>query len=235
MIKFDAKDAISLKKMGDIACVDAHNNPGQAQDSIGTKYNKCVEAYRQNGLNDDDIIVFCHEDVIITDPNFSQKMQVLFNTKPDVGMVGVGGGTVLPENMNWFMQGQETIRGQWLQEYQGQIAIMKKDNVGYYDDVVVLHKFMFAIRGSLFNQGLKFDENLKQHDLYNVDVGLDVLNMGYKLAVVDILVQHKSSRENNVNHEYIKQKWEEKGKTFPLTVDQFNANIEEAEFVEIDI
>jgi len=224
----------SLNKLRNVPCVDVHNDPNQKTNGICQKYNKGIEAYIGAKMDDQDIICFVHEDVKILDPNFSQKLGKVFNAKPEVGLVGVAGGTTLPPNANWFMEPPNTIRGQWIQDHNGQTIHMKKDVIGYYDDVVVVHKFFFAVRGLLFKEGLRFDESFIAHDLYNVDFGLQVLDRGYKLAVADVLLQHRSSRENNANIQLLNQKWTEKGFKFPLTVDQFSVTAEDSG-VEVEI
>jgi len=224
----------SLQKIGNMPCIDIHANADNDSRGLAQKFNSGIDAYIGAKIDDQDIICFCHEDVKIIDPNFRLKLEKVFNSKPDIGLVGVAGGTTLPENANWFMSNEDTIRGQWIQDHDTNTVHMKKNNVGYFDDVVVIHKFFLAVRGLLFKEGLRFDESFIAHDLYNVDLGLQVLERGYKLAVADILLQHRSSRENNGNVQTLHKKWTEKGYSWPLTINQFKSRVDDVG-VEVEI
>ena len=61
-----------------------------------------------------------------------------------------------------------------------------------------------------------------------------MLNRGYKIAVADIFLQHKSSRASNGNINILVPKWQEKGFTFPITVDQFKFDVKDVG-VEVEI
>lgn len=226
---------LTLKNVKNAMCLDVHASGEDITKGLAEKYNKGLETVKQN-LDDRDIVGFIHEDVKIIDKNLSQKIEKVFEQKPDIGMVGVLGASELPENGNWFMIPEKKIYGQWIQEHNGETLHMTKGQVGYYDNVVVVHKFCFFVRGSLIKEGLMFDNRFQRHDLYNIDLGLQVLERGYKLAVADILLLHKSIREGNTNIGLLTSKWKEKGKTFPLTTDQFTfKEIKQEQVVEVEI
>jgi hypothetical protein len=184
-------------------------------------WNRGIQAYVDaKNFEDDDIFIFVHSDVTIIDPNFAQKVETVFKLKQDVGLVGICGSSKIPELTNWYAVDHDLIKGRWIQFTNAKEIIMTKDNIGYYDDVIVVHKFFLAIRGILIKEGLRFDESFT-NDLYNIDMGLQVLERGYKVAVADILMKHQSERENNLGLKVFQNKYIEKGFRFPLTLDQF--------------
>lgn len=220
----------SLKKYNLMSCDVTPTNEEQSK-GYSFAWNLGIEAFIKSGLDNDDIICFAHEDVTILDPNFSQKLEMIFKLKPEIGLVGVTGSIELPENGFWF--GKNSERGQWITHNDKQSILMNKGNIGFFDDVVVVHKFFIAIRASLLKEGLRFDECFT-NDLYNVDMCLQVLERGFKLSVADIILEHESKREGNVGIDLLISKYKERGYSFPITQDQFK-NLNSINGVEVSL
>lgn len=193
--------------------------------------NKGIEAFLKTDIKSEDILVFAHEDVNILDPFFIQKLETVFRNKPEIGIVGIAGTTEIDENLVWFKDNKK-IYGQWINNFEDKTKVMGVGNVGYFDNIVAIHKCFVAIRLSLIKEGLRFDENLSR-DLYMVDLCFQVLDRGYKVAIADILLQHKSIREGNWEAKYVVDKYKNMGYSFPITVDQFK--LDQLEGVSISL
>ena len=83
--------------------------------SIFEKYNIGVSRLIQNGLNDDDIVCFCHADVKILDPDFDEKIKYAFEKIEMLGVAGVIGATELHETAGWWLSDQSLHRGHLMQ------------------------------------------------------------------------------------------------------------------------
>lgn len=196
--------------------------------SIFQKYNIGIERAKSIGIKDDDIICFAHSDVSILDPNFSQKVEIVFKNKSDIGLCGVIGTREYSDNGGWWMTIPKMLSGHIIQEINGQSNHLVKGSIGYFDDMVVVDGLILMIRGKLLNDGLMWDESFDGYHLYDVDICLQVLSKGWKIAVADILVRHKSpgmgflTKEWHDSKDKIINKYKKMGCEFPITTESFN-------------
>lgn len=194
--------------------------------SLTQKYNSGIEVALKDGIDDEDIIVFSHEDVKILDQFFCEKLNMVFLNKPDVGLVGVIGTKEFLQNGMWWANTPDKLNGHIVQENNNKEFHLVKGKIGYFDDIVAIDGLIFAIRGKLINEGLLFDENFKFHH-YDIDMCFQVLKRNYKIAIADILVKHKSAGLGSLTDEYkesktnLINKWSEHG--FPITVNKFRS------------
>jgi hypothetical protein len=215
------------------ACI-ASDEEGK-RDSIFVKYNQCITALINEGLKNDDIVLFVHEDVKLLDPNFVSKLELMFSEKKDVGLVGVVGVTELSENCRWWDNKPDKLKGHIIQENGQQAYHMVKGMVGYSDDLVAVDGLCFAVRADLLLGGLRFDDTFKGFHFYDLDICCQILSMGHKIAIADILVLHKSIGDISKSEGWMEnkdkffKKWSV-GYKFPLTSRGFiNNNIKEIE------
>src|SRR5271157_3331377 len=177
-------------------------------ESIFSKYNNGINSLVNNGLSANDIVCFIHEDVKILDPDFVEKLEMVFNGKQDVGMLGVVGSSELLETCMWWNSKPEKLRGHIIQENSQTKYHLVKGKIGYFDDMVIVDGLFFAIRGKFLIDGLRFDDKTYQgFDFYDADMCFQVLELGYKVACVDILMEHRSIGEI-IN----KDSWQENSK-----------------------
>ncbi len=227
----------SLKKM-QAQVFQVKDEPGK-KESIFTKYNAGVEAVLKNGLAPEDIIVFVHEDVKLIDVLFQQKIEMLFNEKKDIGLVGIAGTTEFTDRGGWWMNTPDKLRGHLIQEMEaGQETHLVKGTLGYYDDLVIVDGCILMTTGKHILEGIRFDqETYDGNDFYDVDFCFEFLKRGYKVAVADILIHHKSQGKGSLEKPWhdAKEKFVEKWKdyTLPITISQFD--ITEDTIMEIEI
>ena len=189
--------------------------------SIFDKYNIGISRYKADDLKDDDVLVFSHADIKILDKHFIEKVEMVFNKKPEVGMLGVIGTTVYDGN-GWWTNSHDLHCGQISQGLKNKQTYQMIRKIGYFDDICVLDGCIFMIRGSLINQGLRFDEKTypNSYHMYDYDMSLTVLQKGYRVAVADIGVEHASEgplgESWQMNNKRLRDKWTKKGYQFPL-------------------
>jgi len=235
----------SIRKQPVLIC-DIQDKPG-IEFRMADKYNYGVQALiAQHQLNEKDIVVFMHEDVKVLDPLFTHKLEYIFEQKPEIGLVGCCGATLLTEAGGWHLTDNENLRGHLLQEFQGKVNHnVFGNNVGFFDDLCVVDGFCMAARAKLFTQeGIKFDREVGTVDFYDLDICLQILEKGYKIGIIDMLLQHKSegggilAEQWKVSRELFIAKWKQKGKSFPITLEQFKLKdftVKEAELSLGDI
>lgn len=200
-------------------------------DSIFEKYNKGIDVLVSKfSLKDDDIVVYIHSDVQIKDEHFEEKIRIVFQRRPDIGLIGVYGSTHFGDGCSWWCHNRASNgRGNILQRYpNGQIYTMT-DSKGFFDDIVVLDGCIMIAKGSVAKMKLFDTETFKgMYHQYDSSYCLSILEQtSYKIAVVDILVFHDSPGVlSNTDIwfksiELHKKKLLDKGYIFPITIDSF--------------
>lgn len=164
-------------------------------DSITKKYN-----YAINNIilkQKEEICCFIHDDAeIINEETCENKLKYIFKNNPTVGIVGVIGCLILEKNCTWW----QTMRapdgpctfGNIIQGYNdGSEKIMSDDKGTCFDATTVDGCCMFFHK-RIFENGLKFDEDLPGYHFYDADICLQILSIGLDVCIADILIKHKS-------------------------------------------
>jgi hypothetical protein len=222
----------SLKQMGNNRVFQIGDQPGQIQ-NIFYKYTGGILALLQNNCNDNDIVIFCHEDVKILDPFFNQKIEEVLNTQRDIGVLGVTGSTELNEEGGWWANKPEKLRGYIIQGKDNYNVddgyYLLKGARGYFNDLCVVDGLFLATTGRILKEGVGFDLQTYPdgNDFYDIDFCLTVLEKGYKVACADIAIFHKSQGMGaltdswKINHDRMVNKWKTKGYKFPVIPTDF--------------
>jgi len=192
-------------------------------ENIYVKYNLGIEEHIKDGLQDDDIVMFAHEDVLFLDSAIQAKMDYIFS-KPDIGVVGVVGCREFSDNGAWWQNPTDKLFGHIVQENGEEEFHLVKNKVGFVDDAVVVDGLLMAVRGKILKDGARFNQSWGVWHHYDVSFCLDVLmNTSYKVAIADILVKHRSPGMGSLTEDWKKSKkivvdyYEEKGLHFPIT------------------
>lgn len=207
------------------------NVTNEEANSIYSKYNVGINYWEKNGLHDDDVVVFCHADVKIIDKDFEAKLLYAFDNVPTLGVGGVIGSKELQESGGWWLCNQTQHKGhvmQWIDEEEKNKYHLNRGEGNHLDMCVVDGLCMFVM--GHIAQNLKFDEHTfpNSYDFYDYDYCLSVLGHGYKVAVLDILTEHKSAGNGvmkdswRVNKEIFLNKWKSVGVNFPVKVHKKN-------------
>lgn len=185
--------------------------------TIVEKYNIGIKAMKDNNLMaPNDIIIFAHEDVNVIDGVLIDKLKMLFESKPSVGVMGVIGVD--------SMAADAKKRGQFIigsQDEVGKGTHAVIGDVGFFDDALYVDDFFFVARAEIFFKGIEFEGT---PDTYIMDFCIKCLENSYKIAVADIMTVHSSKRRadpsyNNTSTEalnFIANKYSSKY-SFPIS------------------
>jgi len=222
-------------------------SPGK-NENIFIKYNAGIEALFKTELQDNDICVFLHEDIALIDPSFQAKIETVFNEKKDIGLLGVTGAVEFTQHGGWWMNTPDKLRGHILQGKEnimstGESFHLIKGPIGYFDDLACIDGCFMATTGKVLREGVRFDtDTFKEgNDFYDIDFGFSVLERGYKIAVADIILLHKSSGIGSmaepwkINKEKLIKKWTDKGLKLPITKNDFKLKQNVNNIIEIEI
>lgn len=169
-----------------------HIDNSQGKYNIFEAYNLGVKQAKGEYL------CFMHEDIIFHSQNWGKAVE-LHLSQPFVGALGVAGGNVVLDKLDWRFYG-------FGQVYLIQGNSSTEETPGYYishtvskdphiplSQVAVLDGVWICIRKDLFNQ-IRFDDhNFHDFHLYDSDICMQVNQMGLGVFVTyDVLLEHKS-------------------------------------------
>ena len=169
-----------------------HIDNSQHKFSIFEAYNKGVEKARG------EFLCFMHEDVVYHSNNWGFVVEQHL-ALPFVGAIGVAGGCVIPNIMDWrFLEYQSVylIQGAYTDEEKPLYYIsspamsIKKTSLNV---VASLDGVWICIRRELFRQ-IRFDETtFHEFHMYDTDICMQINKLGLGIFVTyDILLEHKS-------------------------------------------
>ena len=166
---------------------DIKNVTNEEANSIYSKYNVGVRYWEQNGLKDDDVVVFCHADVKLVDKDLEEKILYAFDQNQHLGVAGVIGTKELTEDGGWWLSDITNHRGhllQWVDEEEKNKYHLSRGEGNHFDMCVVDGLCMF-VKGHIA-KNLKFDEAYypNSYNFYDYDFCLSVLGCGYSIAYV---------------------------------------------------
>lgn len=192
--------------------------------TIFQKYNRALENAE---IDDNDVIVFLHDDIEIRDDNFEKKLDLYFKYKTKVGIAGVIGTNVFTENGGWWLTDRSIhTRGRIIQGFSDNSEHSMIEMGGMNDSQIVsVDGCIIFMRGSIAKT-FRFDTiTYDGYHFYDVDTCFTLMEQGWNVGIVDILVKHGSEGLLNYtwhnNKDKFIKKWKEKGYTFPITKQQF--------------
>lgn len=192
-------------------------------DSMAKKYNYAIENIVLK--NNDPIICFRHDDTQIITPLdiCNYKLTKLYENG-DVGIAGVIGTIALDTNCTWW-NGVPRAGGRWTygsgyiiqggKDKDGKpIEYPMKEHPGVHDYLATVDGCCMFFPKWIFEEGLRFDENLVGFHFYDTDISLQVLERGYKVSTIDITIKHFSEGKPPEIFEQLKKvffdKWNKK-------------------------
>jgi len=180
-----------------------------------------------------DIVVFCHDDIEFDTNNWGEKLLKLFNKNPEFGMIGIAGTTDLVNGRWWSIK--ESMTGIVSHKHEGKkwTNNYSPDQGNKLKEVVVLDGLFFAVDKTKIVK--IFDESFKGFHFYEIPFCFENYLNGVKLAVTtQIRVTHMSIGQTNQQWEENKIQFEEKYKNqLPVRLSN-NRTLEEKMFFDID-
>lgn len=173
-----------------------------------------------------DIVVFCHDDIIIETKQWGKKLEKLFNKNEGYGIIGVAGTKYMSKTGRWWddrtkMYGKvaHTHEGKtWLSSYSDDLG----DRI---EETVIVDGVWFAVHKNRLKKD--FDESVEGFHFYDVSFCFQNRLEGVKVGVTTkIRINHMSIGQTN-------DQWEENRKIFaenykdklPIKIDrEFNGN-----------
>lgn len=188
--------------------------------SIFSAYNEGIKRAKYPYL------CFIHEDILFRTSNWGKLLINAFETDNKIGMVGVIGSSILFDIVYGWWDTYAHV-GSIIQSQKGdkKTAEIKTTNNNNTQlkllDAVVCDGLFLAFPKSIFNK-IHFDsKTYKGFHCYDLDISMQVINIGYKIKVIDnILIEHFSS--GNLDNEFINtcllfsNKWH---KLLPISID----------------
>lgn len=147
----------------------------QDQTNIASAYNKCIERSDRY-----DALVLLHDDLMITDAFFAEKVEKAF-ADPDVVLLGVAGAHGI-RGLDWWSYAP--IGHQWLNDQLLDFGEREGEVDGIEGSIMVLSPWVI--------ENLRFDESFGGFYGYDCDLPQQVVRAGKKVRVVDIDTVHHS-------------------------------------------
>ena len=166
-----------------------------------------------------DIIVFCHDDIIFNKNNWGRKLLKYFKQDNELTILGIAGTTFLSPTGKWWdipstMIG--TVKHQrdgkeWVSQYSPNLGAQ-------LTPVVLVDGLFFAVDKTRLKQ--TFNEEVEGFHFYDVEFCLDNFINGAKICVTyEIDVTHKSIGETNSAWEENRIKFSDKRKDIlPISI-----------------
>lgn len=156
------------------------------------------------------IICFMHNDIRYHTMNWGNKL-VSYFASPNVGMVGVAGATYVSKFPGiWWGINNKGNKTDSTRQYNidtdrfnvsSQHLTLNNPYKEVVSEVVVLDGLFFCIPKRLFER-ISFDESYGGFHFYDIDISMQIKQLGYRnLCVYDILIEHISRA--NLSKEWI--------------------------------
>lgn len=213
---------------------------GKDLDSIAKKYNWAIENIVMKTT--DDVICFHHSDIEFRTQKDIIEAQVRKAQENGAGVCGVIGTIALESSCRWWSPNRHINGSGFI--IQGGIRpkvdankkpvmdengkpIMEKyeypmaDHPGVHDYLATVDGCCIWVNRKMFDDGIRFDENLKGYHFYDVDICCQALEHGYKVSTVNVVLKHDSEGAMPKNFEELAKvvfnKWNNKIDTWPIT------------------
>jgi glycosyltransferase involved in cell wall biosynthesis len=173
--------------------------------SLTQAYNKGIKEAKN------DIIIFCHDDIIFDTKNWGNKLIKLFNKNPEYGILGIAGTTDLIDGRWWTIK--ESMNGVVSHKHEGKkwTNYYSKDQGNKVTEMVVLDGLFFAVDRTKIKHN--FDEDFHGFHFYDISFCFPNYLDGVKIGLTtQIRVTHLSIGQTNQQWEGHKIKFEEKYK-----------------------
>ena len=208
--------------------------------SMAEKYNYAINNIIVK--QDDGLVCFRHIDTEIRTPMdiCEYKLNNLFADEK-VGIAGLIGTIMLESSCTWWAPNRDMIfsgsingsgaiiqggvraktdeQGNKILDENGKEVLElyeypMNDHPGVHDYLATVDGCCLFFPKRTFDAGFRFDESLKEYHFYDCDICLQLLEKGYKVSTIDIVVKHQSSGIPSPNFRELGQvffnKWNKK-------------------------
>lgn len=231
--KFDTYLGQSIQKIK-TRCVNVSDKEGvDIVKSVSQKFNIGVDIIKEhNLLTDDTIVILSKPDTYIIDELFINKLQLLFEEKQDIGIVGVLGVKELHRGRNMYSFDNTPLNSII---YTIDRDIDKGEHIeyskrGFYDYAVAVDDSIIAIRGSLlFSDSLTLECDLSEG--YGIELCVKAIRAGYSIGIADILVV--TSNHIDIDRTIIEKISTKLNLEFPINIKTIKKNLNSVVNIEL--
>ena len=183
-----------------------------------TNYNQysLTEVYNK-GLNEsvNDIVVFCHNDIIFEKEYWGKRVLEHFIKKPEYGILGVAGTSYYPSSGRWWdIQGE--MIGQVFHQHNGKkwLSEYNKPFGSKIIDSIIVDGVFFSVKKS--NLKSNFDESFKGFHFYDTSFCMENHLLGVKVGTIsNVSLTHLSIGMTN-------EQWDNNRRLF---LDKYNKQL----------
>jgi GT2 family glycosyltransferase len=188
-------------------------------ESLTKVYNKFLKETKY------DIVVFCHDDIVIGTQNWGRKVIKHFDKNTEYGIIGKAGTKYIPKSGLWWDKGMCEAVGQVYHEQNGKKWLSKySEPVGNkLIETIIVDGLFFAVHKNRLQE--TFDENVKGFHFYDVDFCFSNFNKGVKVGVIsNISVTHLSVGQTNSEWEKNRIQFSKKNKSLLPVITDYEYN-----------
>jgi len=155
--------------------------------SLTELYNRALKETKNN------IVVFCHDDIIFETNNWGKKILNHFKRNPEYGIIGKAGTKYMPKSGRWWDCGMTEVIGQVYHQNEGKKWLSKYSEYfgNKIEETIIVDGLFFVINKN--NLKSEFDESIRGFHFYEVDFCFNNFLNGVKVGVIsDISLTHLS-------------------------------------------
>ena len=159
-----------------------------------------------------DIVVFCHDDIIIETKQWGKKLLKLFSRNSQYGVLGVAGTKYMSSSGQWW-ENKNKMYGRVAHTHEGNtwLSSYSDDLNQEIEETVVVDGVFFAIDKTKIKK--EFDETVEGFHFYDVTFCFQNYLEGVKVGVSTVIrINHKSIGMTNEQWETNRQQFAEKFK-----------------------
>ena len=169
-----------------------------------------------------DTLCFMHEDITYHTPNWGKEVECYFTKYPQVGLIGVAGTHYLSSLPSGWWE-TEILSGNLIQGY-SENGVYKTRHDYWANSrnnptmVVAVDGLWMCIPRKMFEEIRWDDINLNGFHGYDVDMSLQIWNIGYEVHIVwDVLLEHRSQGNLEAKfYEIYERLWTKWGNCLPM-------------------
>jgi hypothetical protein len=182
-------------------------------ESLTHCYNRGLKEAKNN------IIVFCHDDLVIETKSWGEKLLKLFKRNPEFGVIGVAGTKYLPQSGRWW-ENPKKMYGKVAHTHEGKtwLSSYSSDLGKEIEETVIVDGVFFAVDKTKLKK--QFNEEVEGFHFYDITFCFENYLEGVKIGVTTVIrINHKSIGMTNEQWEKNRQIFSEKFKeTLPVNI-----------------
>jgi glycosyltransferase involved in cell wall biosynthesis len=182
-------------------------------ESLTSCYNRGLKQAKHN------IIVYCHDDLVIETKSWGEKLLKLFKRNPEFGIIGVAGTKYLSQSGRWW-ENPKKMYGKVAHTHEGKtwLSSYSSDLGKEIEETVVVDGVFFAVDKTKLKK--QFDEEVEGFHFYDITFCFENYVEGVKIGVTTVIrINHKSIGMTNEQWEKNREIFSEKFKeTLPVNL-----------------